>query len=306
MHYFPFSDIRQKFEAKREKLLNFSEKKIFRNIAIDYAKRRMEVLEKDTAAQLAAKGIKTSEVPVKALHQKRKYDQTSKENETNKEKKKGYLSVPTSKVIVGENENVIPGRKFTFGHSRNVENSSDIVGQQTDESHTKSICLSKVSVNPDRQKEEMPLSRNALALLDSHVTPKEPRKRRSKKTDNKQLKQESLIGKWVTPINKKHKEKAFQHSVRKQCYFDNDSSDSNCIIEDNSSSTLIKQTPLKPTSISHHESSSISRTANGMLKGDHLGAAPTNKYGTAVRIGERSMSSDDKQRWVQCPLCSSE
>ncbi|XP_050732457.1 uncharacterized protein LOC127006536 isoform X1 [Eriocheir sinensis] len=310
MDSLPIKDLRLKFEDKRQKQLNFAERKIFRNIAIDYAKRRMEVLEKDIATQLAAKGVRTSEVPVKALQQKRKYDHTSMENEINKEVISVSSSSSKSKLTTQESgflrrtdkthqENVTPARKFTFGHSRKAEKPLDIVNQQTDESHAPSK-LPKNSVISNKQKEKISYSRNALSLLDSHVTPKVPRKRKSKKTDNKELKQESIVGQWITPTNKKKlEEKKFQYSVRGHHYSDSDNSDNECSIENSFS------TPRKKSSSSslHKSSSVISRTTGSIPKGNHLGAAPTNKYNSAGRQGEQSVLGDNQQ-WVECPLCS--
>lgn len=263
----------------------------------------MEVLEKDIATQLAAKGVRTSELPVKALQQKRKYDHTSMENGINKEVISGSSSGSKSKLTTQDKthqENVTPARKFIFGHSRKAGKPLDTVNQQTDESHPPSN-LPKNSVIPNKQKEKISYPRNMLSLLDSHVTAKVPRKRRSKKTDNKELKQESVVGQWITPTNKKKlEEKKFQYSVRGHHYSDSDSSDNECSVE-NSFSTPRK---IYSSSSLHKSSSVISKTTGSIPKGNHLGAAPTNKYNSAGRQGEQSVLGD-KQR-VECPLCSSE
>lgn len=285
--------------------MNFTERKIFRDIAIDYAKRRMEVLEKDIATQLAAKGVRTSEVPVKALQQKRKYDHTIMENGVNKQVISGSSSSSKSELTTKENgsfgrtgmmhqENVTSGRKFTFGHSKKAEKPLDIVHQQTDESHASSK-LPKNSGISNRQKEKISYLRNELSLLDSHVTPKVPKKKKSKKTDNKDFKQESIVGQWITPTNKKKlEEKKFQYSVRGHHYSYSDSSDDECSIE-NSYSTPRK----KASSSSLNKSSSVkSRTA-----GNHLDVPPTNKFNSAVRQREQSVGDE---LLVECPLCSGE
>lgn len=289
--------------------MNILERKIFRDIAVDYAKRRIEVLEKDVATQLAAKGVRTLEVPLKALQQKRKYDHTSIENGVNKEVTSGSSSRSKSKLTVEGNafigtdkthqENSTPVRKFTFGSSKSTEKPSDIVSHQTDKSLTR-FKRPKNTVTSYNQK-EVSSSRNALSLLDAHVTPKMPKKR-SKKTNSKEHQQVSVIGQWITPPNKKKLEKKkFQYSVRGHCYSDNDSSDDECVVE-NSLSTLRKQSS---SSSLHKSSSSIAKTASGTSKENRLGAAPSNKNNSAMRQGEQ-LVLEDKHQWVQCPLCSSE
>lgn len=286
-----------------QRTLDANERKTFQDIAIDYAKRRMKKLEeeeeKDTGAPLATRRVKTSVIP---LQQKRKYSLSNGENEGNSESSTTTdfpLSLPKSKQRSPGNENVIPGKKYSFSHSRSCErtptNSNETATSNTNSPRTpmskntfnKENPRPTTSGNADNKKSpRTPLSRNVLSLMDAHVT-ETPKVQRKRQTKTKKPSQESMLQKWVTPLNKqKFKDKldtVFQHSPRSLKYPDSDS-DEDCIIEDTS-----------PTS-------STSKSVNSTSKGKRLGAAPTNRFGSVE--GGSSVSSWDQQRQVQCPLCS--
>ncbi|KAK8396792.1 hypothetical protein O3P69_005031 [Scylla paramamosain] len=317
-------DIRQNFEKKRQKQLTFAEIKIFRDIAVDYAARRLEILEnQDTAGHLAARGVRTTEVPVKALQQKRKLE-NSDESKMNKQLNNGCTSKCKNNVTVQENESLKRGneekevdsplRKYKFGQYKNVVKHSTIKDQEIDMEKTQISKYLKNSTTPDKEKEGSFKSRNALALLDARVTvisPKRLKKKKLRKAVTKQVEQQSLIGQWITPTNKmkvKKENKEFQHSSQPDLYSDSDNSDIECVGEEESglASTLKGRNSRKgSSSFSLHKSSlSASGAFRDTLKGNRLGSAPTNKFNVMARGLRESTLLHQKQSLVDCPMCS--
>lgn len=294
-----FSDVRQNFEKKRQKPLTPAEIKIFKDIAIDYAMRRLEILEnQDTAGHLAARGVRTSEMPVKMLQQKRKFEHSSLDNKINQNLNNGYSSVLKNNLPAQENKSLKrtdeknqvdkPVRKFTFGQSKGAERPSSVPGQKTDKQETQSCKFLKNFTTPGKKLTKM---------------------RRPRKTVTKQVEQQSLIGRWITPVNKmeaKEKDKSFQHSTIVHVNDDSDDSDIACVSEEDSdwSSTLRKDS----SSLSFHKSpSSTSGEMSGGPKGSRLGSAPNNKFNMVVRGTRESASpSQQKQQLIDCPLCFGE
>ncbi|XP_045121923.1 uncharacterized protein LOC123510675 [Portunus trituberculatus] len=318
-------DVRKDFEKKRSKQLTVAERKIFRDIAVDYVTRRLEILEnQDTAGYLAARGVRTTEVPAKVLQQKRKLEAPNIESNINEQPDNGFMSKCKNKVTVQENGSLKRDeenqevdsvfKKYKFGRYRNVAKPSSVKDQETDKEETQISKCSKNSSTPDKEKEGSFRSRNALALLDAHVTdipPKKVRKKKPRKTVTKQVEQQSLIGQWITPLNKlkvKKENKEFQYSSQPNLYSDSDDSDIDCIGggESDLSSTPKGRNSGKGSSsfFLHKSPSSASRSYRDTPTGNRLGSAPSNKFNTMARKVEESRSSHQKQSLVDCPICS--
>ena len=319
---FLFSDVRKNFEKKRNKQLTVAERKIFRDIAVDYVTRRLEILEnQDTAGYLAARGVRTTEVPGKVLQQKRKLENSNTESNVNDN---GFTSQCKNKMTEQKNESQKREneenqevdsvfKKYKFGRYRSVAKPLNVKDQETDNEETQILRCSKNSSIPDKEREDSFRTRNELALLDARVTetpPKKLKKKTPRKASTKQVEQQSLIGQWITPGKKmkvKKENKEFLYSPHPDVCSDNDDNDIECITEDSDLFILRGGTSSKASSSFslHKSSSSASSSFRDTLKGNRLGSAPTDKFNMRAREAEESSSSYQKRSLVDCPMCSS-
>ena len=242
--------------------------------------------------------MKTSEISSKVLQQKRKLEHCNKESQINEESHNGYSSHLKSDLAKQENRSL----KTTDDkkQSKLIISPSSNKGQDSDEEE--SPCKSKYiknSTTPNKKRDDMTPARNALTLLNADITSsqtKTNKTRKPRKTSTNQYKQQSLMGKWISPTNKtKSKENDYQYS-------DSDSDNVQYVREHSPlPSTSRDRTPPRMSAFSYSLKSPSSVSSN------RVRLTPYSKYDTMGR-GERNSSSPShqKQRLVDCPMCFSE
>ncbi|XP_071540619.1 uncharacterized protein [Panulirus ornatus] len=245
--------VRQQFENQRQKKLDNDEKIVFKDIALDYAKRRLETLEKQKSP--VVKSLNENGMVRHSLERGKEYGTDSKfveplqntkektsdtvelSNQDSKRVSRGALVLPKH-PNVADTPPLQPRGKFTFRRVEAPGRSSDLLKKATQSPH--SLSSDRVKLRQDDDLSFKPLSsssRNNLALSDSKVvTPRNPTKRKQMKglpprsTVNKQ----SNLDVWINSGAKRRKEnKPFSYSARNtQKSVTEDDNDDGLIIDD--------------------------------------------------------------------------
>ncbi|KAG7159544.1 short transient receptor potential channel 2-like protein-like [Homarus americanus] len=229
--------VRQQFEKKEKKSLNHDEKVIFKNIALDYAKQRLENLEKQQENSSVKSSLENG-----VLENQRKSIKNEKENHRRhvlkspeNNKREAVANVKMLKQVgdrlskgrvqhkEGTNETATspshPPRKFTFRRAEIPPGSPvDLLKRKTNSSHSVSNDRLKLRENDDLSSDSsLPSShRNNLALSDSKViSPKNFSRGRHKRKLIQQsyLNKQSQLDVWISPKEKRKKQdKSFTYS----------------------------------------------------------------------------------------------
>ncbi|XP_045593747.1 uncharacterized protein [Procambarus clarkii] len=228
--------VRQQFEKQRKKELNHNEKAVFKDIALDYAKQRLENLEKQQEMSVVKSNenefVVHKKMPI--VREKEKSASSVKSNENNKSRDKAnknmhdadvlsidakYQSRNTSSAACSPSR---PFGKFTFKRVKSPARSKDFLVKQRKSNqniNTPSNDRLKLRQNDDLSCEPLcSPHRNNLALSDSNViTPKKSTRGRPKKTSTPQssLNKQCKLDVWISPKAKRKKEdKSFACSNR--------------------------------------------------------------------------------------------
>ncbi|XP_047477655.1 uncharacterized protein LOC125031152 isoform X2 [Penaeus chinensis] len=316
------SGVRQQFEQHRQKMLNHDEKMIFKDIALDYAKNRLESLEKKVEKAIESDTWKNKGTSKKQQKQLKK----EKEN-----KFKG--NIPKQNMSKNSDEEK---RKTLAAMSKQINKPANLPVQKS--SHGKftfkkieapgsSLALLKKSPvsRKEHQKSDNDLktrspsgfSRNELALSDAKVTTPKSSRGRPKKSVTPKMRdsKQPTVNTWITPVGKRKREESHdsdsaQASQKFSKELDDissgliwtDSDDDDDVNDKKQGGGFMDDT----TSLvipRHTQSSNV------------LGTAPSDKFGmTQARKKSRGGSSDHTQSAVssnshsstmmECPLCS--
>ncbi|XP_069950777.1 uncharacterized protein [Cherax quadricarinatus] len=212
--------VRKQFEKQRQKELSHDEKVIFKDIALDYAKQRLDSLEKqqNSAVKSSENGFLGHERKSFRREKEKKLRSLVKSNE-NAEREKSKKNMPLQDTHglnnkkINQSANIsTPSRsvgKFTFKRIESSGRSKDLLKNESNSPKNVSSDRLKLRENDNLSFELLSSPhRNSIALSDSKVvTPKKPSRGRPKKTTPQpSLNKQSKLDIWISPKAKRKKE----------------------------------------------------------------------------------------------------
>lgn len=333
--------VRQQFEQQRKKLLTHDEKIIFKDIALDYAKNRLNNLEQKlekTAENDSGKRRNSTNKQWKPAKKEKENRHTNygsgtiTNKDVSKEIKTNSTSTFTSikKANPGNTPYLAsqqrPQGKFTFKKIEATGSSNALLKKTTinDTKHQRKIN------DEDFVAKSSGLSRNELALSESKVTtPKRQRAREKKSvTPKSEESKQSTVDVWITPKAKRRREDPpFSYSPQNALEFARDvnnvsdglhwnDSDVDDDVDVSGADNISQQRggfmdDVSPWTNADPRSRNLAATGTGKS----IGSAPSDKFGiTQARKRSRGSSSDYLQsaastsnhstNMMECPLCS--
>lgn len=300
-------------------MLNHDEKIIFKDIALDYAKNRLESLEKKVEKSIESDTWKNKGTAIKQQKQLKK----EKEN-----KFKGNISKKSMSKNSDEEK-----RKTLAAMSKQVNKPANLPVQQN--SHGKftfkkieapgsSLTLLKKSPvsRKEHQKSDLKtqspsgLSRNELALSDAKVTPPKRPRGQPKKSVTPKMRdsKQPTVNTWITPVAKRKREEPhFSDSAQASQKFSKE-------LDDISSGLIWTDSDDEDMNEKKQGGGFMDDTTSVVVprhtqSGNVLGTAPSDKFGvTQARKKSRGGNADHTQSAVssyshsstmmECPLCS--
>nr|XP_027230033.1 uncharacterized protein LOC113821711 isoform X1 [Penaeus vannamei] len=328
------SGVRQQFEQRRQKMLNHDEKIIFKDIALDYAKNRLESLEKKIEKSVESdtwknKGtaMKQQKQSVKEKENKFKGNIPKKNTSQNSNEKRKTLAATSKQTTKPANLPVQQNShgKFTFKKIEAPGSSLALLKKSP-------VNRKEKQKSDDDLKTQSPsgLSRNELALSDAKVTtPKRPKGRPKKSVTPKMRdSRQPTVNTWITPVAKRKREEPdFSYSAQASQKFSKELDDINSglIWTDSDDDVNDKQEgggfmdDVTPWSNADPQGRDFAKTSVVVSRdtesGNVLGTAPSDKFGvTQARKRSRGGSPDHTQsatsskshssKMMECPLCS--
>lgn len=332
--FFIFEGVRQQFEQRRQKMLNHDEKIIFKDIALDYAKNRLESLEKKIEKSVESdtwknKGtaMKQQKQSVKEKENKFKGNIPKKNTSQNSNEKRKTLAATSKQTTKPANLPVQQNShgKFTFKKIEAPGSSLALLKKSP-------VNRKEKQKSDDDLKTQSPsgLSRNELALSDAKVTtPKRPKGRPKKSVTPKMRdSRQPTVNTWITPVAKRKREEPdLSYSAQASQKFSKELDDINSglIWTDSDDDVNDKQEgggfmdDVTPWSNADPQGRDFAKTSVVVSRdtesGNVLGTAPSDKFGvTQARKRSRGGSPDHTQsatsskshssKMMECPLCS--
>ncbi|XP_042890542.1 uncharacterized protein LOC122265347 isoform X2 [Penaeus japonicus] len=326
------SGVRQQFEQQRQKMLNHDEKIIFKDIALDYAKKRLESLEKRLEKSVQNDTWKNKNTAKKPQKQSKKekenkfkgHVQKTTMNKDNKEEKRRTLT--NTNMMKKEADK--PANPHVRQHSQGKFTFKKIEAPGSSLALLKKSPVSRTehqrSGNDLTTLSPSGLFRNELALSDATVTtPKRPRGRPKKSVTPKMVdSKQPTVNTWITPVAKRKREEPHFSYSPQASQFSRELNEVNSGLiwsdsddDDISTVSVNKQEgggfidDVTPWTNANPQGRDITSSGN------YLGSVPSDKFGVAqARKRSRGDSSDYTQSRAssqshsstmkECPLCS--